>query len=80
MDCFEDALLKDIPYRLHNLTEASITLLVRLLPAPLWFIRTSQRIVLRFENALNLSFVIYKYVIAKYVTRILPSKRKNSYF
>lgn len=41
MDSFEDALLKDIPYRVHNLTEASITLLVRLLPAPLWFIRTS---------------------------------------
>lgn len=58
---FEDALLKDIPYRLHNLTrEASITLLVRLLPAPLWFIRTSQPFVLPFENALNLLFAIHK--------------------
>ena len=53
----DEALAEDISYGLHNLTEASITLLVRLLPASIMVHSHFSTIVLPFENALRIYYL-----------------------
>lgn len=77
---FEDALLKDIPYRLHNLTEASITLLVRSCQLHYGsFARLnglSYRLRMHWIYCLRSTSVIAK----QRNSNFLPGERKSSYF